>query len=109
MNRMFLIFSLLLIATSLIGCANRGDFVPNACPAEYKFIDWHASSAIYFDVNRQPLNDIDENLEGTYFKKICGSKALSSNTDACSCGTCDTTVKTKHYCLACTTNPCPPH
>jgi hypothetical protein len=106
MSRVLVCFSLMLLTASLTGCANRGEFVPNACPGYFRFVDARAASAIYFDSDLQQIGK-EENLQGTYFKMICGSKALSGNTDACACGTCDTVVKLKHYCLSCTRNPCP--
>lgn len=109
MSQAFNVFSLLLIAFSLTGCATRGAFVPKACPdsAYTRLVDGNAVSAIYYDIDTHPIGK-EENLDGTYFKWICGSTAINEHPVPCACGTCDTVVKQKHYCLSCTTNPCPP-
>ena len=108
MSRVLICCALMLIAVSLTGCASRGEIVADTCPGPVVSVSSLASSAIYYDLNRNPIGK-EENLDGTYFKRMCGSEALSDLPIACKCGTCDTVVKSKHYCLACTTNPCPPH
>jgi hypothetical protein len=105
MNRVLIYVPLMLVAVFLGGCASRGQF-SEACPGTMTPVYWQAKSAIYLDLDGNEL-DKKENLSGTYLKVMCASEGPSNVPDACPCGTCDKVILGKHYCRACTTNPCP--
>jgi hypothetical protein len=106
MTKALVFLALTILLVSLGGCASRGQFA-EACPLNRTSVPAQAASAIYFDVDRNQVGK-EENLDGTYFKMMCAAKPLGGLPDACPCGTCDTVVLRKHYCLTCSTNPCPP-
>lgn len=101
--------ALMVLAPALTGCTTRGDFGPNAC-VDSKRISVYAgaASATYYDIDGNKVGE--ENLDGTYFKRMCPTPAIPAGPDACPCGYCDTVLPpggSKHYCLPCTRNPCP--
>jgi hypothetical protein len=73
------------------------------------FVYRDAASVIFYDGQAKPIGDKEENLNGTYFKRMCPLPLAPSEIPVpCPSGTCDTLVRGQHRCLLSSLYPnCP--